>query len=153
MTKAASLHQFFNTAIHNTLKDLGFTEESFKKLSKEKQEEFWNGGYMRFYTTTSVPDDVILPYGTYELITSAWENGPVGLTVNLWYRTTSEAIPNAKAQELSEAIGYGGKIIQCDSGYIWIRRGSPWCQSLSDDTDPVIKRRYINVNAEYMTIN
>lgn len=123
MTKAAALHHFFN---------------SFG---------------IQFYPASSVPDDVVFPWGTYELITSTWEDGPVGLTVNLWYRTTSEAVPNAKAQEISEAIGYGGKIIPCDGGYIWLKRGSPWCQSLSDDTDPVIKRRYINVTAEYLTEN
>lgn len=123
MTKAAALHQFFN------------------------------GFGIPAYTATSVPDDVVFPWLTYELITSAWEAGEVGLTVNLWYRTTSEATPNAKAQEISDAIGCGGKIIPCDGGYIWLKRGSPWCQSLSDDTDPVIKRRYINVTAEYMTLN
>lgn len=121
MTKAAALHQFFN---------------SFG---------------IPVYTATSVPDDVVFPWLTYELITSAWEDGPVGLTVNLWYRTTSEAVPNAKAQEISEAIGMGGKIVPCDGGYIWLKRGSPWCQSLRDETDSVIKRRYINVTAEYLT--
>lgn len=105
------------------------------------------------YAASAVPDDVTFPYLTYDLITSAWEGGEVGLTVNLWFYTTGEAEPNAKAQELSEAIGYGGKIIPCDGGYIWLKRGSPWCQSLSDDTSPTIKRRYINISAEYLTEN
>lgn len=105
------------------------------------------------YAASAVPDDVVFPYLTYELITSAWEGGEVGLTVNLWFYTTSEATPNAKAQELSEAIGYGGKILSCDGGYIWLKRGSPWCQNLSDETDRHIKRRYINVTAEYLTLN
>lgn len=123
MTKAAALHQFFSS--------FGMTA----------------------YTSTSVPDDVIFPYLTYELITSAWEGGEVGLTVNLWFRTTSEAVPNAKAEELSEAIGRGGVNVPCDGGYIKILRGSPWCQSLNDDTDQNIKRRYINVTARYYTEN
>lgn len=123
MTKAAALYQFFS---------------SFG---------------MPAYTATSVPDDVTFPYLTYELITNAWDGGEVGLTVNLWFYTTSEAIPNAKAEELSEAIGLGGKILRCNGGYIWLKRGSPWCQSPSDDTSPTIKRRYINVTAEYLTKN
>lgn len=123
MTKAAALHQFFS---------------SFD---------------MTAYTATSVPEDAVFPYLTYELITSAWEGGEVGLTVNLWFYTTSEAVPNAKAEELSEAIGMGGKILRCDGGYIWLKRGSPWCQSLADETSPTIKRRYINVTAEYLTRN
>jgi hypothetical protein len=123
MTKAAALYQFFSS--------FGMTA----------------------YASTAVPEDVVFPYLTYELITSAWEGGEVGLTVNLWFYTESEATPNKKAQELSEAIGIGGKLLKCDEGYIWLKRGSPWCQSLTDDTSPTIKRRYINVTAEYLTLN
>lgn len=123
MTKAAALHQFFSS--------FGMTA----------------------YTATNVPDDATLPYLTYELITSAWGEEPVGITVNLWFYTDSEKIPNAKADEVSRAIGRGGVRLKCDDGYIWLKRGSPWCQSLRDETDPAIKRRYINVTAEYQTFN
>ena len=109
--------------------------------------------FMDAYAASAVPDDANKPYMTYELITSAWDGGEVGLTVNMWFETTSEAVPNAKAQELSDAIGYGGVTIPCDGGFIWLKRGSPWCQNLKDDTDKNIKRRYINVTAEYMTLN
>lgn len=114
---------------------------------------FFNGFGITFYPSTAVPKDVIFPYGTYEVITSAWESGEVSLIVNLWYFTTGESEPNAKARELSETIGLGGKIILCDGGYIWLKRGSPWCQSLTDETDQNIKRRYINITAEYLTEN
>lgn len=109
--------------------------------------------FMDAYSASAVQDDVTFPYLTYELITSAWDGGEVGLTVNLWFYTTSEAIPNAKAQEISNAIGHGGITLQCDGGLIWLKRGSPWCRSLKDDTDRNIKRRYINVTAEYLTLN
>lgn len=97
--------------------------------------------------------DVILPYLTYTPVFDSWGGDPVSLTVNLWYRTESESIPNAKAQELSTAIGMSGKIIPCDEGYIWLKRGSPWCQNLADEVDPAIKRRYINMTAEYLTFD
>lgn len=153
MTKDVALHKFFNSAIPVTLEELSITKEVFEKLGEEKQKEVWNGGHMRFYVSTSDPEDAIFPYGTYELITGAWGDEPVGLTVNLWFYTESEAIPNAKAQAISEAIGYGGVRIKCDDGYIWLKRGSPWCRSLSDETSPTIKRRYINITAEYQTFN
>lgn len=51
----------------------------------------------------------------------------------------------AKARELAEAIGLGGKLIPCDGGAIWLRRGSPWCQNIADESDENIKRRYVNV--------
>lgn len=115
--------------------------------------QFFSSFSMSAYTSTSVPDDVEFPYLTYEPITSAWDGGEVGMTVNLWFYTTSEAVPNKKAEELSAAIGFGGKMLKCDGGYIWLKRGSPWCQPLSDETDRNIKRRYINVSAEYLTLN
>lgn len=116
-------------------------------------QQFFESFGISAYTASSVPDDAVFPWLTYELITSAWEGGEVGMTVNLWYYTESEAAPNAKAQEISEAISVGGKVLKCDGGYIWLKRGSPWCQSLTDDTDSNIKRRYLNVTAEYLTEN
>ena len=123
MTKAAALHQFFSS--------FGMTA----------------------YAASSVPEDAILPYLTYELITSAWDGGEVGLTVNLWFYTDSEKEPNDKAQALSSAIGPGGKLLACDGGYIWLKRGAPWCQSLRDESNSQIKRRYINITARYLTVN
>ena len=123
MTKAAALQQFF---------------ESFG---------------IPAYAASSVPDDAVFPWLTYELITSAWEGGEIGMTINLWYYTTKESIPNSKAQEISTAIGVGGKVIRCDGGYIWLKRGTPWCQSLYDNSDSMIKRRYINISVEYLTEN
>lgn len=116
-------------------------------------DEFFNSFGIPAYPATAVPDDVAFPWITYELSTGSWEHGNVGLTVNIWYYTTSEAIPNAKAREMSEAIGYGGRTLDCDDGFIWLKRGSPWCQNLEDSTDRQIKRRYINVTAEFLTLN
>lgn len=105
------------------------------------------------YAASSVPDDTVFPWLTYELTIDAWDGGEVGLTVNLWYYGTSQKPANDKANELSAAIGYGGKVLPCDGGYIWLKRGSPWCQNITDDSDKLIKRRYINVTAEYLTLN
>lgn len=116
-------------------------------------QQFFSGFGMAAYTAASVPEDAIFPYLTYELATSAWGDGDVGLTVNLWFYTSSEAAPNAKAEELSRAIGRSGAILHCDGGYIRLLRGSPWCQSLPDETSADIKRRYINITARYFTEN
>ena len=110
-------------------------------------------GIMTSFAASAVPDDATLPYLTYELITNAWDGGEVGLAVNMWFRTTSEKEPNAAVDKLSKAIGLGGVFLHCDDGVIWLKRGSPWAQSLTDETDKTIKRRYINVTAEYLTLN
>ena len=122
MTKEQALHQFFN---------------SFGIIG---------------YRSTSVPDDVIFPYLTYDAPISSFEEDPVSITLNLYYYTESEADPDAKAEEIRNFIGMGGKILHCGGGAIWLKWGSPWCQSLVDDTDKTIKRRYINITAEYLTI-
>lgn len=115
--------------------------------------EFFSGFGIPAYAASAVPDDAVFPWLTYELVTSAWDGGEVGITVNLWYYTTSEKTPNDKAQEISTALGTGGAVLPCDGGFIWLKRGAPWCQSLTDDADSQIKRRYINVSAEYLTVN
>lgn len=122
-------------------------------MTKNKALYAWFNEFMPFYRASSVPDDVEFPYGTYEYVESAFDGGENGMTVNLWFETEKEAEPDTKAQELSERIGYGGTIIPCDGGYIWLKRGSPFCQSVVDTTNINIKRRYINVTAEYLTLN
>ena len=115
--------------------------------------KFFSGFGLMAYPVTNVPRDAAFPWLTYEPVFDAWGGGEVSLAVNLWFYTESEAIPNAKAQEISEAIGTGGIILPCDDGYIWLKRGFPWCQNLLDETNPTIKRRYLNVIAEYLTPN
>lgn len=124
------------------------------EMTKEEAlHRFFSSFGMDAYGETAVPADAALPYLTYRLATGGWGDGESGITVNLWFRTESEEIPNEKARELSRAIGMGGQILRCRDGAVWLKRGSPWCQSLSDDSDKHIKRRYINVTAEYLTMD
>lgn len=114
--------------------------------------QFFNSFDITGYRNTSVPDDVIFPYLTYDVPVSSFEEDPVSITVNLYYYTDSEADPDAKAEAIRKAVGMGGKLLKCGDGAIWLKWGSPWCQSLVDDTNRNIKRRYINITAEYLTL-
>lgn len=116
-------------------------------------QEFFSRFDMEAFAAASVPEDVTFPYLTYELVLDSVGGGETSMTVNLWFYTDSEAIPNAKAQEIAEVIGLGGVTLPCDGGYVWLKRGSPWCQSVPDDTAPNVKRRYLNVTAEFLTAN
>lgn len=116
-------------------------------------QQFFSSFGIPAYASSAVPDDAVFSWLTYDLSTSAWDDGDVSLTVNLWYYTTSEATPNAKAQEISDSIGRGGAMVPCDGGYIRLMRGDPFCQSLHDDSDSMIKRRYMNITARYYTQN
>lgn len=115
--------------------------------------QFFAGFGMDTYASSAVPHDVAFPYLTYDNVIDSWTGGEVSITVNLWFYTDSEAMPNAKAEQISAFLGIGGKILPCDDGYIWLKRGTPWCQNLSDAVDKNIKRRYLNVTAEYFTYN
>lgn len=115
--------------------------------------QFLSGFGLPAHAASSVPKDAMLPCLTYELSTSAWGDGEAPITVNLWYYGGTEAEPNAKAQELSDAIRLGGVLLGCDGGSVWLKRGYPFCQNLSDASDANVKRRYINLSAEYLTIS
>ena len=115
--------------------------------------QFFNRFGIPGYPTTSVPEDAVFPWLTYEVVTGSLEDGENAIVVDLWYYGESEAIPNAKAQEISNHIGNGGVVIPVDGGYIWIKRGSPWCRNLTDETNRNIKRRDLNVIVEYLTPN
>lgn len=105
------------------------------------------------YAATSVPSDAEFPYATVEMSTGSFWSGEVALPVSLWYRGDSEAEPNAKARELSALVGPGGSVLPCDGGAVWLRRGTPFSQSMSDPGDDKIKRRYVNLTAEFITLN
>jgi len=110
---------------------------------------FLSGFGIPAYATTAVPDDAAMPYLTYDLSTGAWGDGDVSMLVNLWYYGDSEKPANDKAQEISDAIGLGGSMVSYNGGGMWIKRGTPFCQSISDE--PKVKRRYINIDIEFIS--
>lgn len=115
-------------------------------------QDFFSSFGLTAYPSTAIPSDAVFPFLTYEAAFGGYGDAQA-LTVNLWYYTQSEAIPNAKVQEISARIGLGGVMLRCDGGAIWIRRGSPFAQPVRDEADPSIKRRYINVTAEFLTMD
>lgn len=114
--------------------------------------KFFAGFGIPAYSAGAVPSEPAFPYLTYSAATGDFMGGETSIEVNLWYYTASEAHPDMKADEIGQAIGYGGKILPFDGGAIWLKRGSPWCQAVpTDGTNNMVKRRYINVDAEFFT--
>lgn len=114
--------------------------------------QFWSGFGLTAYEENTVPTDASFPYVTYQLVTDSFDR-EIPLTASLWYRSESWTGINAKTEEISQKISRGGKIISCDGGAIWLKRGQPFAQSMGDDSDDLIKRKYINIVAEYITNN
>ena len=115
---------------------------------------FLNGFGIPTFAATSVPHEQPFPYITYDLVVpGVLGDGESMMAVNVWYRTESEAEPNAKVREISRSIGRSGVTIRCDGGMIWLKRGTPWAQAVSvSDSDDKVKRRYLNIDIEYLTI-
>lgn len=104
------------------------------------------------YAATSVPDQATFPYISYELVVGEWLADEINMPVSVWYRTESEALPNAKVREIGERIGMGGVLLHCDGGVLWVKKGSPWAQAVTvEGEDEKVKRRYVNINIEFMT--
>ena len=114
--------------------------------------QFWSGFGLTAYEENTVPEDAVFPYVTYQLVTDSFDR-EVAATASLWYRSESWTAINAKTEEISAHIGLGGKIIKCDGGRIWIKRGQPFAQNMGDESDDLIKRKYLNLTFEFMTAN
>lgn len=115
--------------------------------------QFWKSFGLPTYEENSVPtgdNAPALPYLTYQFATDDFGK-EVALTSSLWYRSTSWTQANEKAEEISKAIGRGGIFLPCDGGAIWLKRGTPFSQNMGDESDDMIKRKYLNLSAEFLT--
>ena len=112
--------------------------------------QFWNSFGLTAYEENTVPDDATFPYITYQLVTDSF-GSEVPAAASLWYRSESWMEINAKTYEISHRIDRGGKMIACDGGAIWLKRGKPFAQNMGDESDDLIKRKYLNITAEFIT--
>ena len=112
--------------------------------------QFWNSFGLTAYEENTVPTDAAFPYITYQLVTDSFDR-EVPVTASLWYRSESWTAINAKTEEVSQKISRGGKVIACDGGAIWLKRGQPFAQNMGDESDNLIKRKYINISIVFIT--
>lgn len=109
--------------------------------------------FLPTFENNSVPEGQEFPYATYSIPYSNFDE-PVTGALYLWYR---EPLPSRswkdisdKTDEINGAIGVGGVILPYTDGSIWIKRGRPFAQRMSDE-DPNVLRMYINLEIEYFT--
>lgn len=116
---------------------------------------FWSSFELKAYDENTVPDNAMTvndgKYITYSVVTAYFDE-PVMLSASLWYKSTSWAEITQKATQIGETIGLGGKVLKTDDGYIWLKRGVPFAQRMSDEDD-TIRRIYLNIEVEYFTSN
>lgn len=110
---------------------------------------FWSGFGLPAYDETSVPDNAVLPYVTYEVSKDDFGN-PLTQSASLWYRSSSWADITAKMFEISDFITRGGRMIKYDKGAMWIVKGTPFAQRLEEASDETIRRFVLNVLVEFL---
>ena len=93
--------------------------------------------------------NITYPYLTYETSTASLDE-PLLLGADLWYRSTSWAGAESKAEEIATAIGSGAKEFYTD-GCIWITKGQPFSQRMPSDATNNIRRIHLNINAEFQS--
>ena len=109
---------------------------------------FWAGFGIRAYDENTVPTGAELPYITYAARQGYWGQ-TVALTASIWYRDMSWSSITAKAEQIGDALAHGGLFVRFDGGILWLRRGTPFAQRMSDE-DPAIRRIYLNVECDFL---
>lgn len=111
---------------------------------------FWNSFGIPAYESTTVPEGANLGdfYITYEAVTDSLDRA-VPMSASIWKKNTMswEEI-SQKAEEISDAL-IQVKTIPMRVGYLYVTRGTPFAQRMSDEDDSV-RRIYLNIMAEFL---
>ena len=111
-------------------------------------QEWLEGFGLPTYDESTVPEDATLPRITYQWAETELD-APTSIPVSLWYRAKGWKDITQKAEEFFDGIGYGGKTIKTNDGYLWVLRGSPFYQRVTDEDDG-IRRIVLNITVEHL---
>lgn len=118
---------------------------------------FWSGfGWTAIdeqsaYDESTIEDlGVTDKYITYEVGTGNIGD-PIALSASLWHRSTSWETISKKADEIAAYIGYSGRVLPVDGGYLWVKLGSPFARRMPVDADYDMRRIYLNISADFLT--
>lgn len=112
---------------------------------------FWGGFGLTAYEQNTVPDNANMPYITYEVITDSSGN-TTSMSGDLWYYGEAWKDIDRKADEISRFISYGGIVLKMDDGYMWIKKGTPFSQHVTDPND-MVRRIRIGIEVDFLTGN
>lgn len=118
-------------------------------MTKEAALNMFFNQFMKAYPNTNVPDDAVFPYMTYSVEDGVFDTTTY-MTVQMWFKTDSEAEPNRKTRELKEALSHGGRLVLFDGGGAWLVPGTPWCINATAQDDKTIKLRQINIEVNHL---
>jgi hypothetical protein len=112
---------------------------------------FWESFGIPAYEQTTVPETATMPYITYSVSTDSLDN-VVNMSASLWYHSTSWKDISEKTEQIARYIvGMNPPSIKFDGGRLYIAKGNPFAQRMADPNDDMIRRMYLNIQAEYLS--
>lgn len=112
---------------------------------------FWESFGIPAYEQTTVPESAKMPYITYSVSTDSLDN-VVNMTASVWYHSTSWKDISEKTEQIARYIvGMNPPSIKFDGGRLYIAKGNPFAQRMADPNDDMIRRMYLNIQAEYLS--
>ena len=109
---------------------------------------FWNSFEVPAYEVATIPEDVEMPYITYEGSVDNFGN-EIATNVNLYYKGKSWKAITQKLDEIDDAISDGVYVNFGNKKSLLIRKANPFAQPVPEDDEQV--RRYIlNLTYEYI---
>lgn len=111
----------------------------------------WSSFSLPAYDMNVIPEDAVFPYITYEVSLNGFDDQTF-MNASIWYNSDSWEEISKKTEEISEYIGYGGVTLPYDGGLLWVKRGSPFAQRMSDPNYG-IRRMLISVVVEFLSEN
>jgi hypothetical protein len=114
-------------------------------------QNFWESFGIPAYEQTTVPESATMPYITYSVSTDSLDN-VVNMYASIWYHSTSWKDISEKTEQIARYIvGMNPPSIKFDGGRLYIAKGTPFAQRMEDPNDDMIRRMYLNIQAEYLS--
>lgn len=113
---------------------------------------FWSKFGLPAYDENTVPENTGERYITYNTVFDSVGN-VVNLHGSIWdVNTNSWEFVSKKAEEIGKAIEEQYPISYAiENGRLYIAKGTPFAQRMSDPSSDRVRRIYINLQAEFLT--
>lgn len=123
---------------------------------------FWSDFDVLAFEENAVPDDATIqamidgekikskyPYITYQVLTDSFDS-VIYPTASIWDKNTSWQRSDILSNRIAETIGKMTPI-KLDDGRMFIVKGSPYSQHMSEEGDSSIRRIVLNLQVEFFT--
>lgn len=120
-------------------------------MNKQQALHTFFSQFAKSYEESSVPDDANIETGyiTYQKMFGSFDE-PVFLSARIWNRSTSWIKADEILNNINDHLKNGGQIFELDEGRMWIERGSPFAQAVSEE-DRTIRSYLLNFAVEFLT--